>query len=256
MIDTHTHLNDAAFDNCRDETLRSAVLSGVKNIIDVGWDLPSSIKSADFAEKNECVYFAAGVHPSNCETLDNDVIDRLCELLKQEKAVGLGEIGLDYHYGKDNVKEQKDAFAKQIEIACKLKKPFIVHSREASKDVVDIISAHRSKIEHGFLMHCYSESRETAKTYLDLGGYFAFGGAITFKNAKKEEIIRYIPKDRIMCETDCPYMAPVPLRGTVNNPSNVALVYSKTAEILNCDLQEFIFSVRENVLRLFTSMKR
>lgn len=251
MIDTHTHLNDKRFDGVQAQTVCEAHRSGINNIIDVGWDLQSSKKSALLASENSNVFFLAGVHPSDCETLDNSVIDQLSILLRAEKCVGVGEIGLDYHYGKDNKEAQKKAFIRQIELAHAFDLPFVVHSREASKDMADILTANKDIISRGFLMHCYSESLEMAKVYLDLGASFAFGGAITFKNAKKEDIIRFIPRDRLMCETDCPYMAPVPLRGTVNAPCNVALVYQKMAEILQMDLQEFILQVRKNVKTLF-----
>ncbi len=255
MIDTHTHLNDKVYSECQNQVLLDAKANGINHIIDVGWNLLSSEKSACFASENRGVSFLAGIHPSDCESVDNGVIDRLFELLQHEKAVGMGEIGLDYHYGKDNREQQKKAFDTQISLANKAGLPFVVHSREASKDMADILTAKKSEINHEFLMHCYSESREMAKIYLDLGANFAFGGAITFKNAKKEDIIRYIPKDRLFCETDCPYMAPVPLRGTVNNPSNVKYVYQKMAEILNIDLQEFIQQVKNNVKRLFFKIK-
>lgn len=251
MTDTHAHLTDKAFLGIEESVLLKANQAGVKRIIVPGWNILSSIDSIKFAEQHDNVFFAVGVHPSDCEELDNELIARLFEMTKHPKCVGIGEIGLDYHYGKDNVEAQKNAFKAQIELAIKADLPFIVHSREASKDVTDIISSYAGDIKRGFLMHCYSESKEAAANYLKIGGYFAFGGAISFKNAKKEEIISSLPSGRVMCETDSPYMAPVPFRGSVNEPANVSIVYEKMAEIYNVPLSVFIKTVERNIRGLF-----
>lgn len=255
MTDTHAHLTDKAFAGCGESALLRAEKAGVKRVIVLGWNYASSVESMEFAEKHDGVYFAAGVHPSDCEELDNRLIDRLFDISKHPKCVAIGEIGLDYHYGKDNKELQKIAFERQIELSVKADLPFIVHSREASKDVTDIISSRQKSLKRGFLMHCYSESKEAAAAYLKAGGYFAFGGAITFKNAKKEELIRSIPLGRVMCETDCPYMAPVPLRGTVNEPANVAIVYRKMAEIYGVLSDSFCKTAERNVRGLFAKIK-
>lgn len=251
MTDTHAHLTDKVFFGIEEDVLLKADQAGVKRIIVPGWNFASSKAGMNFAEQHDNVFFAVGVHPSDCEELDNELIARLFEMAKHPKCVGIGEIGLDYHYGKDNVEVQKSAFKAQIELAVKADLPFIVHSREASKDVTDIISSYAGDIKRGFLMHCYSESKEAAANYLKIGGYFAFGGAITFKNAKKEEIISSLPSGRVMCETDSPYMAPVPFRGSVNEPANVRIVYEKMAEIYNVPPSVFIKTVERNIRGLF-----
>ena len=252
MIDSHAHLTDKAF-ACDDGVLLRAKNAGVNTVVTLGWNVESSEQAMRFAEENEGVYFASGVHPSDCEEFDNGVIDRLLKTFQSKKCIAVGEIGLDYHYLPYDEQKQKDAFKKQIEIADGLNFPFIVHSREASKDVTDIIreSAEKGLIRRGFLMHCYSESKESAQEYLKRGAYFAFGGAVTFKNAKKDDIVRSIPPDRVLCETDCPYMAPVPMRGKVNEPAYDAFVYEKLAEIYGISVEKLAELTEENFHRLF-----
>ena len=250
MIDTHAHLTDERYLGGESQ-LNRAFSAGVKNVITVGYDMPSSQKSLEFANAHSGVFCAAGVHPSDCETLDNGAIAELLQILSQKKCVALGEIGIDKHYGADDIENQKRAFEKQIYLADKAGLPFIVHSREATKEVIDIFRANRSRLNHGFLMHCYSESKESAKIYLDMGAYFAFGGVITFKNAKKDEIIKSLPTDRIMFETDCPYMAPVPHRGETNEPAYVKFVYEKAAEILNLSFEKLEEIAAKNAQNLF-----
>lgn len=250
MIDTHAHLTDERYFGGENE-LKRAFSVGVKNVITVGYDMASSQKSLEFSNSHSGVFCAAGVHPSDCETLDNGAIAALFEILKQKKCVALGEIGIDKHYGADNVQAQKQAFEKQIYLADKAGLPFIVHSREATKEVIDVLTANKSHLNNGFLMHCYSESKESAKIYLDLGAYFAFGGVITFKNAKKDEIIKSLPLDRIMFETDCPYMTPVPHRGEINEPAFVKFVYEKAASILELSFEKLQSIAALNAQNLF-----
>lgn len=253
MIDTHAHLTDERYGGGR-AALNRAFSAGVNTVITVGFDMPSSQKCREFSQKNGGVFYAAGVHPSDCETLDNGAIAALMELSHGEKCVGIGEIGIDLHYEKESLPAQKRAFAAQIALADNAGLPFIVHSREATKEVTDLLLSCRAQINNGFLMHCYSESKEAAKTYLDLGAYFAFGGVITFKNSKKDEILRYIPKDRLLFETDCPYMAPEPHRGQTNEPAFVKLVYEKAAEILGVDFNKLEEQIALNATNLFKKL--
>ena len=254
MIDTHAHLTDSRYSDVA-ELVASAKNAGVHKIITVGYHLQSSLENALLAERFEDVFFTAGVHPSDCETLDNSAIAQLFELLKHKKCLALGEIGLDYHYGKDTKEQQKIAFSKQLEMAGELNIPVVIHSREATQDMLNILTAHSKNLKKGFLMHCYSESAESAQEYLKLGAYFAFGGAITFKNAKKEDIIRSIPLNRVVCETDCPYMTPVPYRGQLNEPQRVKEVYVKMAEVYGLPLEQFIEIARANAVEFFGESK-
>lgn len=249
IIDTHTHLSDSRYSNVEE------VLSGFKSfggefIVDVGFDKESSEKAFELAKKAPDVYFAVGYHPSE-QAKDND-FEYIASLLGEKKCVAVGEIGLDYHYSGYDKKLQRELFERQIMLANENGLPFIVHSRDASADMLDVLSANKNYLKKGFLMHCYSESKEQAMRYLDLGAYFAFGGAITFKNARKDDIIKAVPIDRIMAETDCPYLTPEPFRGTLNEPKNVIYVYRKLSKILDFDIEELSDIIRTNVLRLFS----
>ena len=250
MIDSHAHLTDKLFDD-RSAVIQRAKEQGVRKIITVGYDEQSSKLSCQVASENEDVFFTAGIHPSECQKIDNDAIDRLLPLFSQDKCLAVGEIGLDYHYGKDPKQEQKQLFKKQLEVAVAVNLPVVIHSREATQDMLEILTDFAPRLKKGFLMHCYSESVESAKEYLKLGAYFAFGGAITFKNAKKEEVINSIPLDRLLCETDCPYMSPVPYRGQTNAPMRVKEVYLKMAEIRGISVNELVNAVASNAVRFF-----
>ena len=250
MIDTHAHLTGGVYSSVC-EVVNRAKESGVNKIIAVGFDEDSSREGHDLSKAYADIFFTAGVHPSECKKVDNGVIDRLLPLFSDEKCLAVGEIGLDYHYGKDSKEEQKALFRAQLELAIKVNLPVVIHSREATQDMLEILKEYASELKKGFLMHCYSESAESAQEYLKLGAYFAFGGAITFKNAKKEDIIRSIPLNRLLCETDCPYMSPVPYRGQTNEPARVVEVYKKMADILSVELCELQTVVKENAVRFF-----
>ena len=250
MIDTHAHLTDRVYSSA-EELIVQAKQAGVNKIITVGYDNLSSEKSALIASEYKDVFFTAGIHPSEALKVDNRAIDQLLPLFKSEKCLAVGEIGLDYHYGKDSKEEQKKLFISQLKLAKKVNLPVVIHSREATFDMLEILTANKDCLQNGFLMHCYSESAESAKEYLKLGGDFAFGGAITFKNAKKGDIIRSIPIDRVLCETDCPYMSPVPYRGQTNLPVRVKEVYLKMAEVYEIALEELVQTVKQNAVRFF-----
>lgn len=252
IIDTHSHLSDKRYENV-DEVIASFKDVGGGLIIDVGYDGESSVAAKRLAEKNDICFFAVGYHPSEAgKDIDEAFIK---SSLSHEKCVALGEIGLDYHYEGYSRVKQRELFERQLYAAREAKLPVVVHSREASADMLDTLKSNSSCLGEGFLMHCYSESKEQARAYLDLGGYFAFGGAITFKNARKEEVVRYVPTDRLMAETDCPYMTPEPFRGKINQPSLVRLVYEKLAEARGCDREELENAIRDNVARLFPKTK-
>lgn len=245
LIDSHAHLTDRNLISNICEVRNGYLSSGVKIVVDVGCSLNSSLTAFNNAQKYSEVYFTAGIHPDDAGNVNSQTLKELSLLLKEDKCVALGETGLDYHYLNFDKEVQKKAFVSQIELAIKEDMPLIVHSRDAWGDTVDILTNYSKNLKRGFLMHCYSGSMETAKTLLDLGGYFAFGGVITFKNAKKDEILKSIPIDRLFLETDCPYMAPVPYRGNLNKPEYIIKTYEKTAEILGVSreyLEEVIFN--------------
>lgn len=244
-IDSHCHLTDKRYESAK-KVVEDSLNDDVKLLVDVGWSVDSTFLAKNNADKFQNVYFSAGIHPSECLTVTNEDFENITGFLSDEKCIAVGEIGLDYHYDGTDKEKQKRLFEDQIYLADKYKLPFIVHSRDASKDMLDVLLSNKNRLQNGFLMHCYSESKEQAFNYLDLGAYFAFGGVITFKNAKKDDIVKSIPLDRIMVETDSPYMAPEPLRGTLNVPKNVVYCYKKLAEICDVDIEVLKIKVAAN----------
>lgn len=248
-IDSHCHLTDKRYDSV-EQLVCESLQRGVSTLVDVGFDKNSSVLAKNNGEAFENVYFLAGLHPSESLTYTQNDLQIIQSLLSHKKCLGVGEIGLDYHYEGYDKKKQIELFENQIEIAYKNNLPIAIHSRDCSKDMLEVLQSNKNLIK-GLLMHCYSESLEQSKNYLDLGGYFAFGGVITFKNSKKEDIIKAIPIDRLLVETDAPYMSPEPFRGRTNYPYNVVLVYEKLASILNIDVNFLCAKVRDNFKRLF-----
>ncbi len=255
LIDIHAHLTDKKYSESIEEIVFACKNNGVSLIVDSGYSIETSLAARANANSFDSVYFVCGIHPEKQAEYTDDTKRLLIELASDEKCVGIGEIGLDYHYDGYDKNGQKNAFVRQIELANELGLPFVVHSRDASNDVFETLSANKSLIKHGFLMHCYSESKEMAKRYLDLGAYFSFGGVITFKNAKKEDIIRSIPLERIITETDSPYLTPVPHRGEINSPKNVVFVYEKLSEILGVSGERLQKIVEDNAKSLFKKLK-
>ncbi len=254
-IDSHAHLTDGRYKAVKD-IVSDCAAKNVGLIVDVGWCAENSVKACENAENFDGVYFAAGIHPSEASRLKDGDLNKVGGLLTREKCVALGEIGLDYHYEGYNKADQQKLFCEQIELAHNADLPIVIHSRDASNDVFSILKENQNLLKNGFLMHCYSESKEMAERYLSLGAYFAFGGVITFKNSKKDEIVRAIPLDRIMAETDCPYMSPEPFRGSLNCPQNVVLVYKKLAEIYGVEGEFLEEKIEGNFKRFFTKTRQ
>lgn len=218
--------------------------------------MPSSELAVALANKYDKVYAAVGVHPHDADALDDDACQRLLELANDGKVVGFGEIGLDYYYDLSEREVQKSAFAKQIELANQANLPVILHVRDAYEDTRKILFDMRNYIQNGLLLHCYSGSSEYVKIFDKLDAYYAFGGAITFKNAKHNlESLAVVPKDRLLLETDCPYMTPVPFRGKANEPKYVALVAQKAADVLGVSVEEIENITTKNAKRLFARLK-
>ena len=251
FVDVHAHLCDGKYGGEIDRLVNAYREAQVELVINSGYNIESSQKVMEESEKFPDMYFSAGVHPDDAKTLDNRAIERLIEILKHKKCVAVGEIGFDFYWNKSTEEEQIFAFEKQMEIADELGLPFVVHSRDASEKTAKFLKERKSLIKNGFLMHCYSESAEMAKIYQDLGGYFSFGGVITFKNAKKENVIKAISPERLLTETDCPYLTPHPFRGQINDSSKVVLVTQKMAEILDMNQTDTAKLIRENTRRLF-----
>lgn len=248
IFDSHAHYTDKAFDIDRNELLDSLKESGIRGIINCGADLKSSEDSVKLSEKYDFIYASCGVHPEEVDDLPSDYIDILRQFCKKEGCIAIGEIGLDYYWRQDNKDLQKKVFIEQIQLAKELDLPIIVHSRDAHEDTLNILKEHKPK----GVLHCFSGSAETAKEILKLGMYIGLGGAVTFKNAKKPlEVIEILPLDRLLLETDCPYMAPVPMRGKRNNSSYIPYVAEKIGEIKGIDAQDIIDIATENTRKLF-----
>ncbi len=248
IFDSHAHYTDKAFDIDRENLLDSLKESGICGVINCGADLKSSEKSLLLSENYDYMYFAAGVHPEEVEGLPDDYLDIIKTMAQHEKCVAIGEIGLDYYWTKETKELQKEVFIEQIKLAKELNLPIIIHSRDAHEDTVNILKDYKPK----GVLHCFSGSVETAKEVLDLGMYIGFGGALTFKNARKAvEVAEILPLDRLLLETDCPYMAPVPHRGKRNDSSLIPFVAEKFGEITRTSPQEIINNATINTKLLF-----
>ena len=256
LIDTHCHLNDEKLLCNADRIVASFKDDGLESAICVGYDMPSSECAVTLAEKFEEIYAAVGVHPHDADTLDDEACQRILELAKHKKVVAIGEIGLDYYYDLSEREVQKSAFAKQIELANQAELPIALHVRDAYEDTRKILFDMKGYIKNGLLLHCYSGSSEYVKIFDKLDAYYAFGGAITFKNAKHNlESLAVVPKGRLLLETDCSYMTPVPFRGKTNEPKYVSLVAQKAAQVLGMSVEEIEEITTQNAKRLFTRMK-
>ena len=248
IFDSHAHYTDKAFNDDRENMLGSLKESGICGVINCGADLLSSEKSVALSEKYDYIYCACGVHPEEVDGLPDNYIDILRNMAQNKKCVAIGEIGLDYYWRQDNKELPKKVFEEQILLAKELALPIIVHDREAHEDTLAILKKHKPK----GVLHCFSGSVETAKEILKLGMYIGLGGAVTFKNAKKPvEVAEMLPLDRLLLETDCPYMAPVPMRGKRNYSAYIEYVAEKIGEIKGIDPQTVTDQATENTKVLF-----
>lgn len=252
IFDSHAHYTDKSFNDDREIMLGSLRESGVCGVINCGADIESSVFSLELAKEYPFIYAACGVHPEEVETVEADYTGTLRNLAKNEKCVAIGEIGLDYYWRQDTKSLQKEMFENQIVLAKELNLPIIVHDREAHNDTLEILKKHKPE----GVLHCFSGSVETAKEVLKLGMYIGLGGAVTFKNARKAvEVAEMLPLDRLLLETDCPYMAPVPMRGKRNNSSYISYIAEKIAEIKGVDPQTVLDVTTENTKKLFNIKK-
>lgn len=249
FFDTHAHLNDERFDEDRENLINSFKEFGVSNTCEIGFDLPSSKKAIELSEKYDFIYAVVGVHPHDASTLTEEGLLELEKLLSHKKAVALGEIGLDYYYDNSERDVQRYWFMRQAELAKSLNCPISVHTRDAMEDTINILKAHASG---DGIIHCYSGSKESAKILLDMGYYLSFAGPVTFKNASTAlEVIKYVPIERMLIETDSPYLAPVPHRGKRNCPIYVAEVAKKIAEIKGMELDEVAKITSDNAKKVY-----
>ena len=254
IFETHAHYDDSDYDEDRDQLI-STMLSEegtLDVIVNVGASLKGCEDSLSLASRYDKVYAAVGVHPEEVESLNSDKLKWIEKAVNtNKKVVAIGEIGLDYHYPEPGKDIQKYWFRQQLNIARKINKPVIIHSREACADTLECLKQEHAG-ECGGIIHCYSYTKEAARDFLNMGFYFGIGGVVTFKNAKKlVEAVEYIPMDRILLETDCPYMAPEPHRGTRNDSRNIVYVAEKIAQIKGITAQEVIDITNNNARVLF-----
>jgi len=247
-IDTHAHYDAEEFDADRDELLTRLFAESVDSIITMGCSLKSSAAALKLAEKYERMYAAVGIHPEDCENLPHDYISQIKVLAANKKVRAIGEIGLDYHYDGFSREKQIACFKEQLKLAQELDFPVVIHSRDATKDTLDILAEYRPR----GVVHCFSGSAETAREILRLGLMISFTGVLTFKNAKKAvEACEVIPLDKIMLETDCPYMSPVPHRGERCDSSMVRFTAEKLAQIKGISTDEAILACNRNAIEFF-----
>ena len=251
IFDTHAHYDDEQFDGDRDELLKSMPDLGVGTIVDVSATYESCEKVLALAGKYPHVYAAIGVHPDEVGELNEDKIQHMKELCCNKKVVAVGEIGLDYYWDNEPHEVQQKWFIRQLELAKEVNLPVIIHSREASQETFDIMKEHHAGSTGG-VIHCFSYGVEMAREYLNMGYYIGIGGVLTFKNAKKLiEVAEYAPLDRIVLETDCPYLAPVPNRGKRNFSGNLPYVVEKLAEIKGVSAEEIIRETTKNAREMY-----
>lgn len=253
-IDTHCHLHDSKLINL-DAVIDSCVRDNVTKVINMGCCMQTSEMGKGLSEKYSSVYFAVGFHPSDINSFSDADIDKLKALSKHEKCVAIGEIGLDYYWQGFDKDKQKLAFIKQLELANEVGLPISIHCRDATSDMLEILKQNKNKLTYGGVMHCFSGSKETASELMKLGLYISFAGTVTFKNAENlKEIAKFVPVDMCLTETDSPYLAPHPLRGTINEPKNVSLVTAHIAQLKGLNLVEFADCVMKNAKNLFKKL--
>lgn len=248
LTDSHAHYDDAAFDEDREELLASMPSYGVKYIINAAQNVSSTEKCIELSEKYPFIYATAGIHPLDADKYSEENMDRILGYSKAAKVVAIGETGLDYHYDDTAPEIQKINFKAHVEVAEKTGLPLVIHDREAHKDVMDILKT--GKIQGVF--HCFSGSAETAAELVRAGYMFSFGGAVTFKNARRAiEALQVIPLERIMLETDCPYMTPEPFRGRRNDSRMTEYVASKIAAVKGMYKEEICEIALENMIKFY-----
>lgn len=256
LFDSHAHYDDEKFDEDRDDVIQSIHNSDVDKFISAGYSLESSKDAIQLANKYEFIYTTVGISPNDVKTTlqetmaDIEELEKIINTEKNKKIVGIGEIGLDYYWNKENKEIQKQAFIKQIELANKLNLPITIHTREAVADTLGILKQH--PVNKKGVFHCCPLNRELVKEALKLGFYISFAGPVTFKNSKNaQEIVEMVPNDRMLIETDSPYLAPEPVRGTRNDSRNVKYIAEKIASIKQLQIEEVAEITYQNTLRIF-----
>lgn len=253
LIDTHAHLDFPELYNRLDEVLKNALENGVKRIVTISTNLNKIDKIIEISKNYEEVYHTVGVHPNEVlKDKNNSNYEMILNLSKNEKCVGIGECGLDYHYGNDTKAEQKASFITQINVSRATNLPLIIHARDADKDMINILENEYKNGPFKAILHCFSSGKDLALCGINLGFYISFSGIVTFKSAKLiQEIATLIPDDKILVETDAPYLSPTPLRGSVNEPKNCSITAKYLADIRKCEFSTFIDQLYMNSFKIF-----
>ena len=251
IFDTHAHYDDEAFDNDREALIRSLPEAGIGRVVNIAASPESIEECLDLAHRFPYVYCALGIHPEHCAEMDEALLEEIRKKLRDEKAVAVGEIGLDYYWPEPDREIQKHWFARQLQLAAEVDLPVVIHSREAAADTMRIMKEnHAEKV--GGMVHCYSYSVELAREFVKMGFYIGIGGVLTFKNARKlVEVAREIPLERLLLETDCPYLAPVPYRGKRNCSLYLPHVVAKLAELKGITEEEVIRVTEHNAETMY-----
>ena len=250
---THAHYDDEAFDEDRFEMLESMQENGIGHIVDVCASVGHFDRVYELVEKYPFVYGAVGVHPDDADKVDAAVLDEIRRYCDKEKTVAVGEIGLDYYWHKEKEEHllQQKVFRQQMDIAREKKLPFMIHSRDAAEDTLNIVREYMKDGMYGGVIHCFSYSKEIAREYLNMGLYLGIGGVVTFKNSRKlKEVVEYAPLNQILLETDCPYMAPVPNRGKRNSSLYLSEVVKTIAEIKGVSCEEVVAVTESNAVKV------
>ena len=253
LIDTHAHLDFPELYNRLDEVLKNALENGVKRIVTISTNLNKIDKIIEISKNYKEVYHTVGVHPNEVlKDKNNSNYEMILNLSKNEKCVGIGECGLDYHYGNDSKAEQKASFITQIQVSRATNLPLIIHARDADKDMINILENEYKNGPFKAILHCFSSGKDLALCGINLGFYISFSGIVTFKSAKLiQEIATLIPDDKILVETDAPYLSPTPLRGSINEPKNCSITAKYLADIRKCEFSTFIDQLYMNSFKIF-----
>ncbi|UTR12432.1 TatD family hydrolase [Evansella sp. LMS18] len=251
LFDTHVHLNADQFEEDIEQVIERANEAGVSKMTVIGFDEKTINKAMELTENYDFIYAAVGWHPVEAIDLNDDYLNWIRDLASHPKVVAIGETGLDYHWDKSPKEVQKEAFRKQIQLAKDVKLPIIIHNRNADEDVVQILKEEKAE-ETGGIMHCFGGSIEIARACMDMNFYISFGGPVTFKNAKEtKETANEIPLERMLIETDAPYLAPHPYRGKRNEPAYVKLVAEEIARLKELSYEEVAHQTTKNAEKLF-----
>lgn len=253
FFDTHSHYNDEAYDEDRKDIIDLIYKEGITKTVTIGYNLEKSKKAIEIASENEFIYASVGIHPSDIGNSKEEIllqIDEARRIAFNKKVVAIGEIGLDYHWEKNNIELQKFAFIKQIQLANELELPIVIHSRDAIMDTIEILKSNDAPKFSGIL-HCCVLNKDLIQTGLNSGLYISFAGAITFKNTKNTELINLVPDNKILIETDCPYLTPEPNRGKRNDSRNIKYTAQKIAEIRNRTIEEIADITYKNAEKIF-----